>query len=102
MTQLFEVVIEFADDSYIWVDIEQCEFCGMEIPPVYDDEDTYECRCGFTREVPDWLRERLEQDTYGKVDRDRGGRLDWGPPGRYRPFPARSSYPYDRINFSYE
>ncbi len=102
MNQLYEIVIEHADDSYIWVDLEQCGFCGYELPPVYDIDDTYECSCGLTREVPPWLRERMEEESYGKPDRDKGGRLDWGPPGRYRPFPARSGYPFDREAFPHE
>jgi len=90
-----EIEIEDGDDSYIWSPVELCEWCGYELPALYDFEDEFECSCGNTRMVPDWLVERSEHDSYGIVDRDSGGRLDWGPSGRYRTFPASSGFPYD-------
>lgn len=91
----FEAEIEDQDDEYVWAEVELCEWCGYEFPPGYDDEDEFECRCGNIRYIPDWLAERMEEESYGKPDRDKGGRLDWGPPGRYRAFPARSGFPFD-------
>jgi hypothetical protein len=81
-------------DEYLYQPVELCQWCGYELPAVLDEDDVFECRCGHERSVPDWLQERIEQDGYGTVDRDSGGRLSWGPAGRHRPFPARSGYPY--------
>ena len=84
-------------DDYIWSPVELCSWCGFELPPIYDNEDIFECHCGETRTIPSWLTERMEHEAYGQADRDSAGRLDWGPPGRYRPFPARSGYPYNFV-----
>jgi hypothetical protein len=60
---------------------------------VYTDEDIAECHCGESRVVPPHLREQDDMDDKG--DATAGGRRNWGPLGRTRPMPIRSTFPFE-------